>query len=108
MNLLIFYNLVDLLARNLDSGSIKVLVKLRKDDKICIQYYQDHLNDFMIKSDTEVIDFVVLSDDSYKVSHNCVKDSTINLTTKIVHLSNSYTILTCNCGNWVCYFIICP
>ena len=62
----------------------------------------------MIKSATEVIDFVVLSDDFYKVSHKYGKDSTFNLAIKIVHLGHSYKIPTSDCGDWMSYFIMCP
>ena len=62
----------------------------------------------MIKPVTEVIKCVVLSDDSYKVSHKCSKDSTVNLATNIVHVVHLYTIPTCDCGNWMFYFIMCP
>ena len=62
----------------------------------------------MIKSATEVIYCIVLSEDSYKVSHKCIKESTVNLDTKIVHIGHLYTIPTCDCGDWISYFTVCP
>ena len=63
-NLLTLHNLIDRLARNQDFESINRLVKIRNEDKRWSQYYQDHLDDFMIKYAKEVVDCVVLSDDS--------------------------------------------
>ena len=88
-NLIMLYNLVDRLARNQDFESIKRPVKLRKENKRWSQHCQDHLDDFMIKSATEVIYCVVPSDDLCKFSHKCGKESTVKFSTNIVHLGKS-------------------
>ena len=95
------------LSLETDAKIIKILAKLRRQEKRWSDTYEKEVNVSIRLCTTGVKTIEQKGDSTYDVVDTDGELSRVNLDTKIVHRGDVYVIPTCNCGYFCSSFRIC-